>query len=154
MGTGNKQAITISGDKRLSDEEIEKMINTAKDFADEDQVRREEIEIRNNADAAIFSAEKLIKERGDKIDADSREKIEGGIESLKKALEGDDTELIKKEIEALTEPVYAETTKMYQEAQAAAEAEKASQAEGSATATDDDNVVDADFEVRDEEKKE
>jgi len=149
-----KQAITISGDKRLSDEEIEKMINTAKDFADEDQVRREEIEIRNNADAAIFSAEKLIKERGDKIDADSREKIEGGIESLKKALEGDDTELIKKEIEALTEPVYAETTKMYQEAQAAAEAEKASQAEGSATATDDDNVVDADFEVRDEEKKE
>lgn len=154
MGTGNKQAITISGDKRLSDEEIEKMINTAKDFADEDKIRREEIEIRNNADAAIFSAEKLIKEREDKIDADSREKIESGIESLKKALEGDDTELIKKEIEALTEPVYAETTKMYQEAQAAAEAEKASQAEGSATATDDDNVVDADFEVRDEEKKE
>ena len=153
MGTGNKQAITISGDKRLSDEEIEKMINTAKDFADEDQVRREEIEIRNNADAAIFSAEKLIKEREDKIDADSREKIEGGIESLKKALEGDDTELIKKEMEALTEPVYAETTKMYQEAQAAAEAEKASQTEGSATTTDD-NVVDADFEVRDEEKKE
>ncbi|MEA2034742.1 MAG: molecular chaperone DnaK [Euryarchaeota archaeon] len=156
MGTGNKQAITISGDKRLSDEEIEEMINTAKDFADEDKVRREEIEIRNNADAAIFSAEKLIKEREDKIDADSREKIEGGIESLKKALEGDDTELIKKEMEALTEPVYAETTKMYQEAQAAAEAEaeKASQTEGSATTTDDDNVVDADFEVRDEEKKE
>jgi len=156
MGTGNKQAITISGDKRLSDEEIEKMINTAKDFADEDKVRREEIEIRNNADAAIFSAEKLIKEREDKIDADSREKIEAGIESLKIALEGDDTELIKKEMEALTEPVYAETTKMYQEAQeaqAAAEAEKASQTEGSATTTDD-NVVDADFEVRDEEKKE
>ncbi len=154
MGTGNKQAITISGDKRLSEEEIEKMINTAKDFADEDKVRREEIELRNNADAAIFSAQKLIKEREDKIDADSREKIEAGIESLKKALEGDDTELIKKEIEALTEPVYAETAKMYQEAQAAAEAEKASQAEGSATDTDDDNVVDADFEVRDEEKKE
>ena len=154
MGTGNKQAITISGDKRLSDEEIEKMVNTAKDFADEDKVRREEIEIRNNADAAIFSAEKLIKEREDKIDTDSRQKIEDGIESLKKALESDDTELIKKEMESLTEPVYAETTKMYQEAQAAAEAEKASQAEGSATTTGDDNVVDADFEVKDEEKKE
>ncbi len=146
LGTGNEQAITIKSTKRLSDDEIDDMINKAKEFEDEDKKKREEIELRNSADTAVFSAEKLLKDSGDKIETADREKIEEGIEAVKKALESDDTEAIKTEMESLTEAVFAASTKLYQQAQA----ERAEQSEAQTGADEGDTVVDADYEVKDE----
>ncbi len=146
LGTGNEQAITIKSTKRLSDDEIDDMINKAKEFEDEDKKKREEIELRNSADTAVFSAEKLLKDSGDKIETADREKIEEGIEAVKKALESDDTESIKTEMESLTEAVFAASTKLYQQAQA----ERAEQSEAQTGADEGDTVVDADYEVKDE----
>ncbi|WOF16580.1 molecular chaperone DnaK [Methanoplanus sp. FWC-SCC4] len=152
LGTGNSQAITISGDKRLSDDEIEQMVNKAKDFEEEDKKKREEIEIRNSADNSIFAAEKLLKESEDKIEAEDKEKIEAGVEKVKKAVETDDLEAIKKDVEELTEAVFSASTKMYQKA---AEAEAAKEQGGEAAKdTADEDVVDADYEVKDDKKNE
>ncbi|MDD4126102.1 MAG: molecular chaperone DnaK, partial [Methanomicrobium sp.] len=153
LGTGNSQAITISGDKRLSEKDIEDMIKKSKDFEEEDKKKREEIEIRNSADNAVFAAEKLIKESKDKLDADDVTKIEAGLEKVKKSVEGTDLEAIKKDVEELTESVFAASTKMYQKAAAEAEASKAEGGEGAGAAPEDDNVVDADYEVKDDDKK-
>jgi molecular chaperone DnaK len=146
LGTGNEQAITIKGTKRLSDDEIDDMINKSQQYEEEDKKKREEIELRNNADMAIFSAEKLLKESGDKIDAAEKQKIEEGVAALKTALESDDSEKIGKEMETLTEAVFAATTKIYQQAQAEAQAEQQGQTETKS----DDTVVDADYEVKNE----
>ncbi|MBP2145099.1 molecular chaperone DnaK [Methanofollis sp. W23] len=161
LGTGKEQTITIKGGKGLSDEEIEKMVDDAKGAEEEDKQKREEIEVRNNADAAVYAAEKAIKESGDKISEDEKKKIEDGSEALKKALEGDDIEEIKKKMEELTEAVYAVTARIYEEAQ---KAQQAAGAEGAGAAgagagpedakKQDDDVVDADFDVKDEKKKE
>ncbi|QSZ68296.1 molecular chaperone DnaK [Methanofollis aquaemaris] len=153
LGTGKEQTITIKGGKGLSDEEIEKMVNDAKGAEEDDKKKREEIEVRNNADSAVYAAEKAIKESGDKISEDDKKKIEESSAALKTALEGDDTEEIKKKMEELTEAVYAVTAKIYQEAQQAAQqAEQAAGAEGAEKKQDDD-VVDADFNVKDEKKE-
>ena len=145
LGTGNEQSITIKPqDSRPSESEIQRMIDEAKKYEEEDKKKREEIELRNTADTAIFTAERAIKDAGDSIDASEKEKIETAIADLKKALEGDDLEAIKQKMDLLTEAVYAVTTKMYQKAQAAAQEQKAA---GSG-AKKDDNVVDADYEVK------
>ncbi|HDR72691.1 MAG TPA: molecular chaperone DnaK [Methanoculleus sp.] len=146
LGTGNEQAITIKGTKRLSDDEIEDMINKSRQYEEEDKKKREEIELRNNADMAIFSAERLLKESEDKIDAPDKQKIEEGIASVKDALESDDSGKIEKEMETLTEAVFAATTKIYQQAQAEAQQHQQAQAEPPS----DDTVVDADYEVKNE----
>ncbi|NLA31452.1 MAG: molecular chaperone DnaK [Methanomicrobiales archaeon] len=146
LGTGNEQSITIKPqDSRPSDTEIDRMMNDAKKFEEEDKKKREEIDLRNTADTAIFAAERALKEAKDVIDDVERQKIESGIADLKEALEGEDLEAIKQKMDALTEAVYAVTTKMYQQAQAAAQ----QQAEG-AEKKDDDTVVDADYEVKEE----
>lgn len=152
LGTGNQQAITISGDKRLSKDEIDDMVNKAKDFEEADKKKREEIEIRNSADNSVFAAEKLLKESEDKIEAEDKEKIESALEKVKKSVEGDDAEVLKKDVEELQEAVFGATTKIYQKAQAEAEAAKAEGGEGSSG--QDDDVVDADYEMKDDEKKE
>ncbi|KAF5046192.1 molecular chaperone DnaK [Methanoculleus horonobensis] len=145
LGTGNEQSITIKPqDSRPSEAEIQRMMDDAKKFEAEDQKNREEIELRNTADTAIFTAERAMKDAGDSIEAADREKIESAIADLKKALDGDDLEAIKQKMDALTEAVYALTTKMYQQAQATAAQQQ--QAEGAAKK--DDNVVDADYEVK------
>ncbi len=145
LGTGNEQAITIKGSKKLSDDEIERMVEDAKKFEAEDSKKKEEIEIRNSADMAVFSAEKLLKESEDKIDEEDKTKVTEKVEEVKKALEGTDSEVIKKSMEDLTEAVYAVTTKIYQKVQqeqaASQNADSGAQGSGSA----DDNVVDADF---------
>ncbi|WP_292396249.1 molecular chaperone DnaK [Methanoculleus sp. UBA303] len=144
LGTGNEQSITIKPqDSRPSEAEIQRMMNDAKKFEAEDQKKREEIDLRNTADTAVFTAERALKDAKDSIDAAEREKIEGAIADLKKALEGDDLDAIKQKMDALTEAVYAVTTKMYQQAQAA---QQQQQAEGAAKK--DDTVVDADYEVK------
>ncbi|ADN35446.1 chaperone protein DnaK [Methanolacinia petrolearia DSM 11571] len=151
LGTGNQQAITISGDKRLSKDEIDEMVNKAKDFEDADKKKREEIEIKNSADNSVFAAEKLLKDSADKIEAEDKGKIESALEKVKNTMEGEDIEALKKDVEELQEAVFAATTKIYQKAQAEAEAAKAGEA---GSAGEDETVVDADYEVKDDEKKE
>ncbi|MBQ3684372.1 MAG: molecular chaperone DnaK [Methanomicrobium sp.] len=150
LGTGNSQAITISGDKRLSEKEIEEMIRKSKDFEEADKKKREEIEIRNNADNSIFAAEKLLKEGKDKLEADDVSKIEAGVEKVKKTIEGTDIDAIKKDVEELQEAVFAASTKMYQKAAAEAEANKAKEGGNAEEKKSDDTVVDADFKVKDD----
>ncbi len=137
LGTGNEQSITIKPqDSRPSEAEIQRMMDEARRFEEEDRKKREEIELRNAADTAIFTAERAIKDAKETIETSDRERIESAIADLKKALEGDDTEAIRQKMDALTEAVYAFTTKVYQRAQAGTAAGK------------DDNVVDADYEVK------
>jgi molecular chaperone DnaK len=156
LGTGNQQAITIKGDRKLSEEEIKRMVENSKQFEQEDAKKKEEIELRNMADTAIFSAEKMLKESGDKIEPADREKIESGIAEVRKALESDNSDEIKKQMEVLTESIYAVTTKIYQKVQAEQQAQQAQQAQAGGTggpegnAQEPDNVVDADFKVKDE----
>ncbi len=118
LGTGNQQAISIKGDKKLSDEDIKKMMDAAKMFEDEDKQKRDEIELHNQADTAVFTAEKMLKESGDKLEAEDKQKVEDSVEAVKKALADDNLDEIKKSMEALTEAVYAVTTKIYQKVQA------------------------------------
>lgn len=148
LGTGNEQTITIKGGKGLSEDEVSRMVDDSKKFEEEDRKKREEIEVRNTADTAVYTAEKTLKESKDKIAADDQKKIEDAVAALKTSLEGDDVEEIKKKMEELTEAVYAVTAKLYQEAQKA-------QAEAGAAGAEktDDNVVDADFDVKDEKKE-
>ncbi|NLV28119.1 MAG: molecular chaperone DnaK [Methanomicrobiales archaeon] len=142
LGTGNEQAITIKGSKKLSDDEINRMVDDAKKYEDEDNKKKEEIEIRNNADMAVFSAEKLLKENEDKIEEEDKTNIQDQIEKMKTALEGTDSEEIKKQMEELTEAVFKVTTKIYQKVQAEQAAQKT---DDSSSSSSDDNVVDADF---------
>jgi molecular chaperone DnaK len=152
MGSGNQQAISIKGDKKLSDEDIKKMMDASKQFEDEDKKKREEIELHNQADTAVFTAEKMLKESGDKLETDDKLKIEEGIAAVKKALADDNLEEIKKTMEGLTEVVYAATTKLYQKIQE----EQASQQQAGAGAAPqpdkntDDTVVNADYDVKEE----
>ena len=155
LGTGNEQAISIKGDRKLSDEEIKKMMDAAKQFEADDKKKREEIEIRNQADTAVFTAEKMLKESGDKLDSADKQKVEDGIVTVRKALSEDNTDAIKKDMESLTEAVYAATTKIYQKMQAE---QAAKQPEGGTSGTSssgqekkqDDNVVNADYKVKEE----
>jgi molecular chaperone DnaK len=152
LGSGNQQAISIKGDKKLSDEDIKKMMDAAKQFEADDKKKREEIELHNQADTAIFTAEKMLKESGDKLETADKLKVEEGVAAARKALADDNLDEIKKTMEALTESVYAATTKIYQKIQA----EQASQQQpgaGAAPQADkntDDTVVNADYNVKEE----
>jgi len=153
LGTGNQQAISIKGDKKLSDEDIRKMMDAAKQFEDDDKKKREEIELRNQADTAVFTAEKMLKDSGDKLESGDKTKVEEGIAAVRAVLPGENLDEIRKAMESLTEAVYAATTKIYQKMQA----EQASQQQPGATGPSaepeqktDDNVVNADYKVKEE----
>ncbi|HJJ56240.1 MAG TPA: molecular chaperone DnaK [Methanocorpusculum sp.] len=163
LGSGHEQSMTISGRKDLSSDEINKMVDDAKQFEAEDKKRREEIELRNNADNAVYSAEKLVndKETADKIDAEDKDKITKSAAELKEVLSKEDakSEDIKSKMDALQEVVISATTKMYQKIQAEKQAADAAKAGcdgscgnadcgGSTKKDGDDKVVDADYEVK------
>ncbi|MBA4600770.1 molecular chaperone DnaK [Thermoactinomyces mirandus] len=149
--TGKSQDITIKSSSGLSDEEIERMIKDAEMNAEKDKKRKEKVELRNKADQLIFTADKTIKDLGDKVDAQDKEKAEKAKEQLKKALEQDDDEAIKKGVEELEQAVQQLSVKLYEQMQQQA-AQNQGANEGSGTRKDD-NVVDAEYEeVKDEEK--
>ncbi|MBW2668420.1 MAG: molecular chaperone DnaK [Deltaproteobacteria bacterium] len=156
--TGKEQSIQITASSGLSEEEIDKLIKDAELHAEDDKKKRELVEARNSADALIYSTEKSIKDLGDKIDAETKSKVETTIEPLKKAMEGEDAEEIKRLSEELTQASHKLAEAMYQQASQAdaqeqAGAEAAGQEQPGASAPDED-VVDADFEeVKDDEKK-
>ena len=143
------QKITITSSSGLSDEEVERMMKDAEEHAEEDRIRKELIEAKNNADQLVYSTDKVIKDLGEKIDASEIEKAEAAKEKVKSAIETDNIEDITKATEELTEIVQQLSMKLYEQA---AEAEQG--AEGEATGgAKKDNVVDADYEVVAEDKK-
>ena len=149
-GTGKEQSITISSSNKLSDEEVEAKIKEAEQHAEEDKKRKEGIEVKNRAESLVYETEKSLKEAGDKIDASKNKEIEDAKDELSKAIESGNNDDIKAKTDALTEKLHAFTTEMYKQAQEAA----ASNAEAKdGDAPKDDKVVDADFEVVDEDKK-
>ncbi|PRZ17147.1 molecular chaperone DnaK [Laceyella sediminis] len=148
--TGKSQAITIQSSGGLSDEEIERMVKEAEMHAEEDKKRQEAVELRNKADQLIFTTEKTIKDLGDKVGAAELEQANKAKDELKKALEDNNQEEIKKGIEVLEQAVQQLSVKLYEKMQQ--EANQAQGAEASASKKDD-NVVDAEYEeVKDEEK--
>ena len=156
-GTGKEANITITASTNLSDEEVEKAVKEAERFAEEDKKRKESIETKNNADQLVYQTEKQLEELGDKISADDKAKITAKLDALKAVKDGEDLEAIKKATEELTQEFYAISSKMYADAQGAAGAQGAGfdpNNMGGANANQgpahDDNVVDADFEVKDD----
>ncbi|CAM4479113.1 MAG: molecular chaperone DnaK [Paenibacillus macerans] len=154
-GTGKSQKITITSSSGLSDEEIDRMMKDAELHAEEDKKRKELVEAKNNADQLIYSVDKTLKELGDKVDAAETEKANAAKDELKKAVESDNLEQIKSASEKLTEIVQQLSVKLYEQAQQAAGAAGAEGgAEGAAAGgSTRDNVVDADYEVVDDDKK-
>jgi len=152
LGSGNQQAISIKGDKKLTEEDIKKMMDAAKQFEAEDKKKRDEIELHNQAETAIFMAEKMLKESGDKLEAADKQKVEEGVAEVKKALTEDNHESIKKTMEELTESVYSATTKLYQKMQAdqAAQQQAGAGASPGQDKQPEDNVVNADYNVKEE----
>ncbi|GAF22970.1 MULTISPECIES: molecular chaperone DnaK [Shouchella] len=152
LGTNKEQSITITSSSGLSDEDIEKMVQDAEENAEADKKRREQVELRNEADQLVFSTEKTLTDLGDNVDQGEKEKAEAAKDKLKAALESDNEEEIKTAKDELQEIVTALTTKMYEQAAQAAQAQQG--AEGENAGQQDDNVVDAEYEeVNDDEKK-
>ena len=147
-GTGKEQQITISGSTALSDDEVDRMVKDAEAHAEEDKKQKEEVEVRNQADSLVYSTEQTLNELGDKVNADLKGKTEAAIADAKKALEGSDIEAIKSSSEALQSVAYELAQIVY------ADAQQASAGDGAAAgaAAGDDDVVDADFEVVDDDK--
>ena len=142
-GTGKEQHITITASSNLSQEDIEKAVKEAEQFAAEDKARKEEVEARNAADQVIYQSEKTLEDLGDKVTDTEKAPIQEAIEKLRETLKGTDVEAIKADTENVQKAFYAISEKLYQQ-QAAAEA-----AQGAAPT--DDGVVDADYEVVDDE---
>ncbi len=152
LGTGKEQSIRITASSGLSEDDIEKMKLDAEAHAEEDKSRKELIDAKNQADSIIYATEKSLKEVSDKVDDDTKKKVEDGISKLKKSMEGEDTAVIKEDLEALTQASHKLAEIMYSQAsqnQPGAEAGAGAGASATGKTTDkkdDDDVVDADFE--------
>jgi molecular chaperone DnaK len=115
LGTGKEQKITITASSGLNKEEVERMMKEAESHADEDRKRREEIETRNKADQAVYGAERMLKDTGDKLGAGDRQAIETAIEGLKRAIEGQDAAAIQKALDALTSAQHKAAEALYRQ---------------------------------------
>ena len=155
LGTGKEQKITITSSSGLDQSEIDRMVKEAAAHEAEDKKRKEGIEAKNNADSLVYQAEKTLKEVGDKADQAKVSEVKDKIAALKEALKSEDTEQIKAASEALTEPLYDLTGDMYKQAEAQQQAQQSSGQEQAqeSTSAGDDNVVDADYQVVDDDKK-
>ena len=123
LGTGKEQSISITSSSNMSKEDIEKAVHDAEQFAEEDKKRREEVDVRNEADQLVYQCEKIISENGDKFDASDKADLQSKVDALKNALNGQDINLIKNEKEALQQEFYKISEKLYQQAQAQAGAQ-------------------------------
>lgn len=159
MATGKEQKITITATSHLSDEDIEKMVKDAKEHADEDKKKKESVEARNIGDNMVYSTEKLLKDVGDKAPADMKKKIEDQVANLKKALEGDNTENIKAETDKLKKLQEELSQVLYSQSGAQAGPGSGQAGPGSGQAGqaqeggNDEDVIDAEFEAKDEDNK-
>ncbi|HIE13617.1 MAG TPA: molecular chaperone DnaK [Desulfotomaculum sp.] len=143
MGTGKAQSITITGSTRLSEEEVQRMVKDAERHAEEDRRRKEEAEVRNQAETMVYQAEKVLKDFRDKADKAQVERLEAAVKELKDALAGTDTNAVKQKLEALTEPLHTLTAEMYRQA-----ASSAQQQPPPGGRPEGDKTMDADYEVK------
>ena len=151
LGTGKEQQIKITTSSGLSEEEVEKMVREAEQYAEEDKKQREKVETKNEAESLIYNTEKSLSEVGDKITQEDKAKIQAAIEQLKKDVEGGNLDSIKASITSLAEASHKLAEVLYaqsaqQQADASQETTSTESSPGSEKRDDDDNVVDADFE--------
>ena len=152
LGTGKEQAIKIESSGGLSEEEVEKMVNDAEQYADEDKAKRESVEVKNQAETLIYSTEKSVSELGDKLPEEDKTKIEACTEQLKKSVESDDIEAIKSDIEALSQASHKMAEMLYSQQQETQESQDPGdgsdqQPDGEEkSGKEDEDIVDADFE--------
>ena len=151
LGTGKEQAIKIESSGGLSEADVEKMINDAEQFADEDKAKRESVEVKNQAETLIYSTEKSISDLGDKLPEEDKTKIEACSEQLKKSMETDDMEAIKSDLEALTQASHKMAELLYsqqaeQQGDGSGEGSEDTPGNDEKSGKDDDDIVDADFE--------
>jgi molecular chaperone DnaK len=171
MATGNKQEIAITASTKLAGDQKDRMVREAETYAEQDKKKREEVETRNNADSMIYQSEKMLKDAGDKIPKDQKERIEKAVNELREALSGQDISRIKSKMEDLSKILQEAGAAMYQQAaqqQAAQQQQQQQQQQqeqsryssdqrkeqpGSSSRAGED-VVDAEFkEVKDEDKE-
>ena len=159
LGTGKEQKITIQSDSGMSKEDIDRMVKEAEAHAAEDKAQKEAVDARNTGDSLVYQAEKAIKDLGENADKALVSKVQAGIDKLKEALKGSDIEAIKSATEEVRQPLYELSAAAYQQAQqaagaaGAASAAEANAGAGAQGASQDDNVVDAEFtEVKDDKK--
>jgi molecular chaperone DnaK len=157
LATGKEQSIQITASSGMSQEEIDQAVKDAELHADDDRKKKELVEARNHADALIYSSEKSIAELGDKVDSETKGKVDEAAAALKKAMEGEDTEEIKRLTEALTQASHKLAEAMYQQASAAGAQQPGAGGEnpggGQAGPSPEEDVVDADFEEVNDDKK-
>jgi molecular chaperone DnaK len=153
--TGKEQQIKIQASGGLSDEEIDKMVKDAEANAETDKKKREEVDVKNQADSLVFQVEKNIKEHGDKISPEDKSKIEADLKDLKEALEKNDAEVIKQKTQDLTQSSMKMGEAMYKDQQSteAPGAEQPQQENKSDENKNEDDVIDADYEEVDDDKK-
>ncbi len=144
LATGNEQNVSITASSNLSDEDIDRAVKDAEAHAAEDKKKKEEVEVKNNAESLVYSSEKTLQELGDKVSGEEKAKIEAEIENVKKALETNNTDSIKEATEKLTTVFYQMSEQLYK--QNAANQGADANAEGQA----DGNVYDADYNVEDD----
>ena len=155
MATGNSQDVSITASTNLTDEDIDKAVKDAEAHAEEDKKKKEEIEVKNNAESLIYNSEKTLKDLGDKISGEEKAKVETEIDNTKKALETNDTDKIKEATEKLTKVFYDMSEQLYKNANpngAQGAGTDANAGEGPKT-DGNGNVYDADYKVEDDNKE-
>jgi len=151
LGTNKEHSITIQSSSGLSDDEIDQMVKDAEENAEADKQRREEIDLRNEADQLIFTTDKTIKDLEENVSEEDKQSAEEAKTALQEALEGEDIEAIKTKKEALEEQVQQLSTKLYEQMAQEQQAQQGSEAEAE---NDGEDIVDADFEEVDDDKEE
>ena len=154
MATGNQQDVSITASTNLTDEDIDKAVKDAEAHAEEDKKKKEEIEVKNNAESLIYNSEKTLGELGDKISGEEKAKVEAEIENTRKALDSNNTESIKEATEKLTKVFYEMSEQLYKNANPNGEADpNAAGTEANGTDSGNDGTVyDADYKVEDDNK--
>ncbi len=152
LGTGKEQSIKITAPKKLSKEEIERMVRDAEKFAEEDKKKKEQVELRNQAETLVYQTEKSLKDFGEKVSAPDRQGIEQKITGVKDALKGNDSEAIKRAMEELTQASHNLASEVYKAQQAAGQ-QAGPQPEQQQKEQSQEDVVDAEYKVEDEEKQ-
>ena len=158
MATGNSQDVAITASTNLTDEDIDKAVKDAEAHAEEDKKKKEEIEVKNNAESLLYNSEKTLNDLGDKISGEEKAKVETEIENTKKALETNDTEKIKEATEKLTKVFYEMSEKLYKTANpnggtGAEGTTDANQGAGEEQNANDGKVYDADYKVEEDDNK-
>jgi molecular chaperone DnaK len=145
LGTGKQQSVQITGGSALPKDDIEKMVRDAEEYAEEDRKRREEAEVRNQADSLVYQTEKFLGENEDKVPEDIKSEVREALAEVKKALESNDTEAIKTASERAAQVSQKMGTAIYQQAQAQQASSQSESANGSSGTQDDDEVVEAEI---------